>query len=368
MEHRGRSWEDLDRAVEHVTSHAIDLIEAAYDLEKSDSEWLSDLTDAAAPFLDHGLGIFAFNYVHPSLEGGGSDMGLHTPHLRSLPTDFLQRFADARSVIPPECFHAITTPGYAGTWTEASKDYPEISARFLETLGYPELFAIFASDPNGVGIFIGAPLPEKTKLTPKAQERWQMLGAHIASAFRLRQALSEAGEASEDHSTGLPRDAEAVIDVDGFRLVDSVGPANETSCAEVLREAARSVDRARSELRKDSPEHALETWNALVSGRWSMVDWFDTDGRRFVLAMPNAPECPDPRGLTQQECQVVMYILLGETSKLIAYRLGRSQARVSGLLKSAMHKLGVSSKLALVEKLGPLGNPTGLRDDGESVT
>jgi len=193
-----------------------------------------------------------------------------------------------------------------------------------------------------------------------------MLGAHIASAFRLRQALSEAGEGSEDHSTGLPRDAEAVIDVDGFRLVGSAGPAGDPSCAEVLREAARSVDRARSELRKDSPERALETWNALVSGRWSMVDWFDTDGRRFVLAMPNAPECRDPRGLTEQERQVVNYILQGDTNKLIAYRLGLSQARVSGLLKSAMRKLGVKTKVALVEKLRPLGVPP-ISDDDESA-
>ena len=350
----------------HITSHAIDLIEAAYDLGKSDSDWFSDLVDAAARLLDHGSGVFAFSYAHPPLDGGGADIGLHSPELRSLPAEFLERFAEARSLIPPECFHAITPAGYAGTWTEASKDYPEVSARFLEAFGYPELFAIFATDPNGVGVFIGAPLPAKEKLTPKAQERWQMLGAHITSAFRLRQAAKQAREGSEVDSTGLPRDAEAVIDVDGFRMVDFVGRANETNCAEVLREAARSVDRARSELRKDSPERALETWSALVSGRWSMVDWFDTDGRRFVLAMPNAPECRDPRGLTEQECQVVNYILQGDTNKLIGYRLGLSHARVSGLLRSAMHKLGVKTRAALVEKLRPLGVPP-ISDDDESA-
>lgn len=84
-----------------------------------------------------------------------------------------------------------------------------------------------------------------------------------------------------------------------------------------------------------------------------MVDWFDTDGRRFVLAIPNSPEMRDPRGLTEQESQVVNYLLLGDTSKLIAYRLGLSASRVSGLLKLAMQKLGVASKTQLIEKLGP---------------
>ena len=367
MEPCGRSCEDLGSLVEHLNTQAIDLIEAAYQLEESDADWLSNLLDVGAPFFDHGLGMFAFNYVHPPREGGGAEVGLHSPHLRTLPPEFLETFANARSVIPSDCFHAITPPGYAGTWSEAAKDYPEVSARFLETLGYPEFFAIFATDPNGLGVFIGAPLPAKQKLTPKEHERLQMLGAHIATAFRLRQALNEAKEGSVLDATGLPRNAEALIDADGFRMVDAVGQASEPNCAEVLREAARSVDRARRVLRKDDPEHALETWNALVSGRWSLVDWFDADGRRLVLAIPNPPALRDPRGLTEQECQVVMYAIVGETNKLIAYRLGRSQARVSGLLKSAMHKLGVDTRSALVQKLGPLGVPSAAETDDESA-
>ena len=89
-----------------------------------------------------------------------------------------------------------------------------------------------------------------------------------------------------------------------------------------------------------------------------MVDWFDSDGRRFFLAIPNPPDLRDPRGLTEQERQVVAYVLLGETVKLIAYRLGLSPGRVSRLLKSVMHKLGVNSRTQLVRKLGLLGVPT----------
>jgi DNA-binding CsgD family transcriptional regulator len=104
-------------------------------------------------------------------------------------------------------------------------------------------------------------------------------------------------------------------------------------------------------MRKDDPDEALRIWKALVEGRWSMVDWFDSDGRRFVLAHPNPPHLRDPRGLTERERQVATYAVLGETNKLISYRLGISQPKVSMALKSAMHKLGVQTRPQLVEKL-----------------
>ena len=76
-----------------------------------------------------------------------------------------------------------------------------------------------------------------------------------------------------------------------------------------------------------------------------------------MLAKPNPPRVFDPRGLNEQECQVVTYVLLGDSNKLIAYRLGLSQGRVSVLLRSAMHKLGVKNRAQLVQKLSPLGVP-----------
>ena len=89
----------------------------------------------------------------------------------------------------------------------------------------------------------------------------------------------------------------------------------------------------------------------IVRGRWSMVDWFDTDGRRFVLALPNAPHTADPRGLSERESQVVTYVALGQTNKMIAYRLGLSRSRVSAVLRSAMRKLNVHTRVQLVIKM-----------------
>jgi DNA-binding NarL/FixJ family response regulator len=104
-------------------------------------------------------------------------------------------------------------------------------------------------------------------------------------------------------------------------------------------------------MRKTDPEKALEIWKALVRGRWSIVDWFDSDGRRFVLAIPNEPHLTDPRGLTERESQVVAYAALGNTNKMIAYHLGLSTSRVSMLLRSAMRKLAIRTRAQLVEQM-----------------
>jgi DNA-binding CsgD family transcriptional regulator len=99
----------------------------------------------------------------------------------------------------------------------------------------------------------------------------------------------------------------------------------------------------------------LELWKALVRGRWSAVDWFDSDGRRFVLAVPNAPNVADPRALTERETQVTAYALFGLSNKLIGYNLGLSKGHVSALLASAKRKLGVKTRAQLVRKLGDFG-------------
>lgn len=301
--------------------------------------------------------MFGFEFVRPPPGGTGAEVVIRNPQLRSLPPDFPGRLRAMMSSLHPDLVQIIAPPGYAGTWRGLIDDYPEAQSFPVEDLGYEDLFAVLAVDPNGVGVEIVAPLDRVIRLTPRAQERWRMLCAHVATAYRLRTALAqEAG--SQVVRTHLPRDAEAVLDARGFRLLDMAGLAKGRSAGEVLRDAALRVDRSRGRLRKQDPELALQTWTALVEGRWSLVDWFDSDRRRFIPAMPNPPEVRDPRGLTEQEAQVVDYVAFGEPNKLIAYRLGLSQPRVSGLVNSAIRKLGATSKADLVQRLRPLRIPS----------
>lgn len=285
-----------------------------------------------------------------------------------MPSDWNETALAMLGALPPEVVEIRCRPGTAHTqselWTIYHDDlerlglpgaYADASAmpspetvRKAMELGHRDTLIVTAVDPYGPGFYLSMHLPEVTTLTEKERARWKMLAAHLSAGFRVRRGLSEEGVL--DSSKG-PDTAEAILDPTTFRVTDARGQADDTDVLETLRDAAVRVDRARGGLRKSDAEESLRVWWALLQGRWSFVDWFDTDGRRFVLAHPNPPNIGDPRGLTEREAQVVAFASLGETGKLISYRLGVSESGVSRALSSAMHKLGVKTQAELVEKL-----------------
>jgi DNA-binding CsgD family transcriptional regulator len=337
--------------VDDVASAIIDFSEAVYDLELSDEDWLPTVLKRGLPVLEHGLGVAGIEYGRPP---DGGPVALLRIHVASGREDFPELHSAALAATPPEVLREQARPGQATTMSMSNRNRPEALELYTSHVNYcKDVLGITTVDHRGAGVSIVAPLHEKTILTGHAAERWQMLAAHLDAGHRLRQALS-AHEADHEPCTDLPYDAEAIFDVNGLRLTEAVGQAKERTAAAKLRAAAVRVDRARGKLRESDPEKALETWKALVWGRWSMVDWFDTDGRRFMLAIPNLPHITDPRGLTERENQVVGYAMLGDTNKMIAYRLGLSKSRVSLLLRSAMKKLGLRTRAQLVKTLREL--------------
>jgi DNA-binding CsgD family transcriptional regulator len=79
-----------------------------------------------------------------------------------------------------------------------------------------------------------------------------------------------------------------------------------------------------------------------------MLDWFDRDGRRYFIVRRRPEPTGDFMGLTPRERDVVSRVALGESGKLVGYRFGISQARVSAALRSAMKKLLVRTAAQLV--------------------
>jgi len=336
--------------VDPTGSALIDFTEAAYDLKLEPDEWLRKLLDAGAPVIDHGLGLFAVTCMRPPQ---GASFTIDQLHARSAPDDLAERVMRLQSEIPPDLLWLLSRPAMPKTLSEAAEDDLEALNLILRHFDFAkDGLGMSAFDPNGRGVYLIAPLPKVTTLTEKARERWQMLAAHFGAGYRLRRALRKGGP---EAATDLPLGAEAVIDPTSFRVTDAQGQAKSGDALEALREAALQVDRARGRMRESDPEQALELWKALVRGRWSTVDWFDSDGRRFVLGLPNAPNVTDPRGLTDREMQVVAYVLSGQTNKLIAYNLGLSKGRVSTLLRSAMRKNGVQTRSQLISRLHDFG-------------
>jgi len=93
---------------------------------------------------------------------------------------------------------------------------------------------------------------------------------------------------------------------------------------------------------------ALELWQRLVCGEWTVLDSFRLRGRLFILAKRSGRRCAHRHELTAREDEVLLCAALGESRKATGYRLGLSRSRVSTLLGSAMRKLGVRNQAQLV--------------------
>ena len=332
-----------------IGSAIIDFTEAAYDLELGDEDWLPTMLRRGLPVLEQGLGVAGYEYGIPP---GTNEVELRDVYVASGPEDFAERHLRALSSMDPQALRQQLCSGAATTGSVSSKDNPEQLEHYISHVDYcKDVLYLTAVDARGVGVAVVAPLPEITTLSQQDAQRWQMLAAHVEAGHRLRQGIG-AGEADQDSGSKLPHDAEAIFDANSFRIGDAVGQAKRGTTAKKLRDAAIIVDRARGKMRNTDPDNALEIWKALVRGRWSMVDWFDTDGRRFVLAIPNSPNVTDPRGLSERESQVVTLAVLGHSNKMIAYRLGLSSSRVSTVLRSAMRKMGFRTRSQMVKQMG----------------
>lgn len=342
--------------VNQLTETAITMTEAAYDLRVEDADWFRAVMEAGLPLIDHGLGVAGLVGVKPPTPG---PIDIVEMHVASGPPDFPMRHMQAMSEFDPAKLHEETVQGNVSTMSEQTAANPwmlEVWTRHVEYA--KDGLGVTAMDPDGHGLHIMAPLPEVTSLSRSTRERWEMLAAHLSAGYRLRRGLKERAVPAGEDTEGLPLGADVVIDPNSFKVEAATRAAADAAYADELRDKAVAIDRARGGLRKDDPAEALRIWEALVQGRWSIVDWFDSDERRYVLAIANPPHVSDPRGLSERETQVVTYAQLGESHTMIGYRLGLSRSTITKVLKSAMRKLGVSTQAELVARLRGTPAPT----------
>jgi DNA-binding NarL/FixJ family response regulator len=159
------------------------------------------------------------------------------------------------------------------------------------------------------------------------------LGAHISTGLRLQRVLTST--AFEDPSV------EAILDPEG-RPQHAVGMARMRGALDQLRDFVLARSRSSEQDIASDP-----AWDAVLAGRWSLVDRFDADGRRYVIAYRNPPGVLDPRRLTPREEGVAALAAIGRSNKEIANELGVTQSTVGTLLASALTKLGLASRTML---------------------
>lgn len=131
--------------------------------------------------------------------------------------------------------------------------------------------------------------------------------------------------------------SESRVTPDG-KIVDAEAHASSPSARERLREAALAVERARE---PSGGDDRSSLWKVLVAGEWSLVEQFESDGKRFLIARESTPQLKEPGALTPREGQVLAHAALRQTLELMANELGLPVATVAEARDSSARKLGV---------------------------
>lgn len=202
--------------------------------------------------------------------------------------------------------------------------------------GFRHAWAVLGADPAAdrwvsVGLWTTEP-----RVPPRLHHTLTCISAHIAAGLRLRCS-------TEGH--------EAVLDQRG-RLLD--GTEGAVRARRALSEAVMRMESARGALRRTSPLEAARLWEAMLLGRWTLVEHAESDGKRFILAKRNPPQIGAVGALQSHELQVAAYAALGHSNKLIGYELGIAPSTVATHLSSAIRKLGLRTRDQLVQVFGPL--------------
>lgn len=305
----------------------LDVIESAYAVDLPDDEWLAGVLAKLSPAIDNGLGTLAYFYdatKRPLAAWGFTGNVAPTREeliavLSAADDDYV-----AQSYLVTPYGTASEQPGF-----DRQRSWDE----HLQKYGIADALVVNGFDLSGHGVWLGAPLPERRTVREGERRRWAKLAAHVVAGLRLRRRTRT--------------EPDAVIGTNG--KVEHVRKDLEDERHE-LALAAKNLDRARGRLRREDPDGAVEAWKVLVRARWSLVDAFESDGKRWVVAHSNPMRSAGPESFSDREREIVALLSVGHTAKLVAYELGLSPSTVRVHLTNASRKVDARSREDLIAK------------------
>lgn len=325
-----------------LSSKVIGLVERAYEVDADAADWLDTIRDAAqASFRGQMTAQAVTFHVSP-------DTGFRCSALASDDPVWEVAFEQAHANATPDVIRKLYTGSPVKSVYHAllgQQDDPGYQACVQN--GIRDITLALGLDPSGHGCGLSFLHREVLRIPRATRHALERVSAHLAAAHRLRRATDEYGS-----PTQAPLD-EAFLRPDG-KLLDAESPATDPQSRAALRDAARRIDRARTRRGRADPDHALAMWRALVDGRWSLVERFESDGRRLLVARRNPPTAQHLGALDDRERRVVSLLVLGHSIKLCAYELGRAENTVSEIAKRALAKLGLRTRAELIELYGAL--------------
>lgn len=321
-------------------STALDILDAAYARDTSDDVWLTRVTRAVRPNLDRGLGVTGY-FVRI---GGPGEFEGHG-HVGPTKVDVLALWNGLIANAGREFLRQIHLGGPFGLSNTPLVLGLRESASALGTLHEHEASGaagLMGLDSDGEGIAFATWAPGGRSLAAGRGEEafWNRVAPHLATAARLRRRLRADAQAP------------AAVLEPGGKLVHAEGGARTRLARAALREATLRLDRAHTRGVGSDAAQTLALWRCMVEKRWTLVDQFERDGRRYVVAYPNLPRTAAAISfLSPREQMVAGAAALGHANKVIAYALDLAESTVATLLSRAARKLGARSRVQLVRMM-----------------
>lgn len=311
---------------------ALAVIEQAYVIQASEDAWLTaiatpigralELRDgAAAAFVEYIPSRKSNAKQFHGYDGCDPRMVTFTAYMHSLEQS-------------PEMLDAAYGQGstLTGTLEHLGARFGEQFTDATHIAGVPDAVTFLCLDALGLGVVFVHPVRSRASISPRKRALWSQVAAHVCAGLRLQRAALAAAAPTIDAT------AAAIVTPDG-KIEHLAASAQQD--ADVFRDAVRRIDQAKLADTRSNPEAALDLWACLFSGEYSVVDRFDSDGKRFFVAKRNSPDARGPRALTLRERQVVSLCALGRAHKVVAYELGIAEGTVANYLHEGLRKLGV---------------------------
>jgi DNA-binding NarL/FixJ family response regulator len=321
-------------------SDVMKILGAVYDVGRPTASWLNSVLQTLSSSLDRG-GVAGVLYHIP--RGGG--LRIDAMDGINLSPAWVQAghevHCDPRLV---PWIAATYQSRLVTTLSELSGD-PRgkriYRSQYSERHGVGDWMLINGLDASGKGCVLNV-FSEGPLTLPDAQrDLFSRLATHLATGYRLHRQLG-GGELAA--SAG----AEAVLTPDG-RIEHAEAGAKSARARAELSAAVRQRERTLRPNARDA-ERSVRSLKGLVDARWTLVDQYESGGRRYVLARENAPKPLGAPRLSIRERQVVALATLGRSNKLIAYELGLAFSTVRVLMARASAKLGATNRADLIAR------------------
>jgi DNA-binding CsgD family transcriptional regulator len=324
-------------------SELVGLLEAVYALEVDDATWMDRSLAALRAVCGSEHHYLGFFYDASNVE----DFKLWNVGLNNTPPEVLPTFDAFRAIMNPDFVRTTFRSLYFGSSVETAYEHMAPVLEVRAKVGWGDILNINGLDPSGVGCLLtfGSREPHIV-LSPPDRALVRRIALHLGSAFRCRRRLAAlSADASPVRAT---TGAEAILD-SGGRFTHADGAAESKASREKIRSASAAIDSVRTSNERGQGRRALDAWHPLTSARWTLVDTFEENGRRYVVARENQLQARGLAELTDRERQVVVHAALGFSNKQIAYALGISDATVRVLVARGARRMGVRKRKDLLE-------------------